>query len=287
MDKESTPRARAGWRFGALVILAGVLLGAAVGLGVGVRTAETYTARATVLVSPLDGNPYSPNGNGEDLVNLETEAQLAASVAVAAVVAKDVGASSAGALLDDLQVDVPSNTQIIQITYKAAQAVEAQRRAQSFATAYLAFRVGRADSLVNGRAASIQEQVTTQTAQLRALVRRKNATTAQVQRSSLQQQIEGVTKQIAKLKTSLIGVQILNADPGQVISPARVVSRDPQVTRWLFIVAGALAGLAAAALVIVGRGRSTGSALQQPEPAPSTDRIQPVERPPVPQPQNV
>ncbi len=287
MDKASAPGTRTSRRFSALVILAGLLLGAAVGLALGVRTAGTYTARATVLVSPLDGNPYSPNGNGEDLVNLETEAQLAASLAVADLVAKDVGAPSAGRLLDDLKVEVPSNTQIVEITYRAGQASVAERRAESFATAYLAVRVNRADSLVAGRAATIQRQVDTQTRQLATLVRRKNAATAQVQRLSLQEQIDGVTKQIAKLRTALIGVRTLNADPGQVISPARVVSRDPQLTRWLFAGAGSLAGLAAAALVIVTRTRATGYSGPLPEPVPVPVRTQPVERPTVQQPQNV
>lgn len=286
MSTESSSRTR-GRRFASLVLLAGLLVGAVVGLALGVRTAGTYTARATVLVSPLEGNPYSPRGNGEDLVNLETEAQLASSVAVADVVAKDVGAPGVGRLLDGLEVEVPSNTQIVEITYRTHPEAVAVRRAQSFATAYLAFRVDRANDVVAGRVAVITDQIDAQTARKRSLQNRRAATESPTQRSSLQAEIEGIDKQVAQLRTALVGARFINADAGQVISPALIVSRSPWATRGIFTAAGALAGLAAAALILLSRARPTGSYQSVPEPVAFADPSPPVERPSVQQPQNV
>lgn len=278
MDNERRLRKPLGWKLSALVLLTGLLLGAAAGLAVATRLADTYTAQASVLVSPLDGNPYSPNGNGQDLVNLETEAELAASDAVAEVVAEDVRAPSVSRLLNGLEIDVPPNTQIVEISYTAREPIAAERRAQSFATAYLGFRISRADNVVAGRAATIQDQINTQTTVLNSLLKKKDATVAQVQRSILQEQIDGATKQVGKLRTALTGVRTINADAGQVISPARIVSRDPQLTRWLFIAGGALAGLAMASLIVLSRSRSAGSREDLPESLTIPDTIQPIER---------
>jgi polysaccharide biosynthesis transport protein len=278
VDNEKARRKPVGWRLGALVLVTGLLAGAAIGLGVGVRAADTYIAQASVLVSPLDGNPYSPNGNGEDLVNLETEAQLAGSAVVAEAVAQDVRAPSSASLLHGLEIDVPANTQIVEIAYTAREPIAAERRAQSFATSYLEFRADRANNVVDGRATTIQDQLNTQTTELNSLLRKKDATGAQVRRSILQEQIEGTTKQIGRLRTALTGVRTVSADPGQIISPARIVSRDPQLTQWLFVAGGALVGLAAAMLILLSRARRSGSGDTLPESFSMPRTIEPLPR---------
>ena len=58
-------------------------MGAALGVAAGLRRAEEHSATSSILVSPLEGNPFSPSGRGDDLVNLETEAQLVGSDPVA------------------------------------------------------------------------------------------------------------------------------------------------------------------------------------------------------------
>jgi hypothetical protein len=131
---------------------------------------------------------------------------------------------------------------------------------------------------VDGRATTIQDQLTTQTTELNSLLRKKDATGAQVRRSILQEQIEGTTKQIGKLRTALTGVRTVSADPGQIISPARIVSRDPRFTQWLFVAGGALVGLAAAMLILLSRARRSGSGDALPESFSMPRAIEPLPR---------
>jgi capsular polysaccharide biosynthesis protein len=237
-----------------LVVL--TVIGALIGFFVGSRTAGKYTAEATVLVTPLAGNPYSPDGAGDDLVNLETEAQLVSSDAVAQVVATDVGASSANDLLDGLNVTVPPNTQILKIDYSSSEQSVARATARSFARAYLDFRKSRADQVVSTKSTRIQDEIDTQTSQLDDLVKKQGAEKQEVRRSVLQKQINGATTQIGQLRTALTDVQTAAADPGQVITPAHVVSRSPASTRILFTAAGALAGLLIGLLILAFRSRT-------------------------------
>ena len=83
-------------------------------MAAGLRRAEDHTAQASILVSPLDGNPYYPSGRGDDLINLETEAQLMKSDPVANAVAERIGdPGSTADMLSGLSVSVPANTQIL------------------------------------------------------------------------------------------------------------------------------------------------------------------------------
>ena len=85
-DQQTSPRRAAlvaALRRSAILILVLVATGTALGVAAGLRRAEDHTARASILVSPLDGNPFYPSGRGDDLINLETEAQLVTSDSVA------------------------------------------------------------------------------------------------------------------------------------------------------------------------------------------------------------
>ncbi|MDX6299360.1 MAG: hypothetical protein QOF53_574, partial [Nocardioidaceae bacterium] len=114
-----------------LVVL--TVIGAVLGFAFGSRTAAKYTAEATVLVTPLAGNPYSPDGAGDDLINLDTEAQLVTSDAVAQTVATDVRTSNLTDLLNGLNVTVPPNTQILKVDYTSKDQSVARSRARSVA----------------------------------------------------------------------------------------------------------------------------------------------------------
>lgn len=240
-----------------LAVLVGLtVLGAVLGFAYGTRTAARYTAEATVLVTPLAGNPFSSDGAGDNLINLETEAQLVTSDAVAQTVARDVRTSNLTDLLNGLHVTVPPNTQILQVDYTSHDQSVARSRARSFANAYLDFRKARADQVVSTKSTRIQDEIDTQTSQLDDLVKKQGVEKQAVRRSVLQKQISGATTQIGQLRTALTDVQTSAADPGQVITPAHVVSRSPASTRILFTAAGALVGLIIGLLILVFRSRS-------------------------------
>ncbi len=62
-----------------------------------------YKATATVLVSPLEGNPYSPDGRGDDLVNLQTEAQLVTTDRVSKIAGQKLGHEPEGTVAVDVR----------------------------------------------------------------------------------------------------------------------------------------------------------------------------------------
>src|SRR5699024_10528376 len=121
---------------------------------------QDYTAQASILIVPLDGNPFSASGSGDDLVNLQTEAQLVKSDAVAELVRKDLNSPvPLDVLRDGLTVSVPPNTQVLTVAYTSADRSIALARAQSFAESYLDYRHTRAESMIKSQAASIDDRI--------------------------------------------------------------------------------------------------------------------------------
>lgn len=228
-------------------VLALMVLGAAVGGWWGVQRGEVHEARASILISPLLGNPFSPEGGGDDLVNLTTESELVTSDAVARLVSDRLpGRPEVSAVLAGTSVTVPPNTQVLRISVQHRRSAEALRRAQLFATTFLAFRTARMQSAVFDRTARVEELVTQRTTEMRAHV----AELAKLPEKSarvipLRQQVLDLTSQISELRTQLAGLQSASRDPGQVVSPAELrapmFGASPAVVS---LVGGAVAGLA-------------------------------------------
>ena len=252
MNTEDARRRRSGVpRPVALTMLVTAVVGTAFGLVGAAFATSTYTAEATVLVSPLAGNPFTPDGNGDDLTNLQTEAQLASSDAVAQLVTGGATTGTGSDILNGLSVKVPSNTQVLVLDYRAGSRDLAKARAQSFAQSYLKFRVSRNEQVVAAQAQRIQDGIDTQTARLSQLAKKKQTVTSPEQRSVLQQQIDAATTQVAQLSTTLSDLQTSKRDPGEVITPSHVVSRSPGLTWVLYGFGGLVAGLLFGLVVVV------------------------------------
>lgn len=224
-----------------------MVLGAALGGWWGVQRGQVHEARASILISPLLGNPFSPEGGGDDLVNLTTESELVTSDAVARLVSDRLpGRPGVSGVLAGTSVTVPPNTQVLRISVQHRSSAEALRRAQLFATTFLAFRTARMQSAVFDRSARVEELVTERTTEMRAHV----AELAKLPDKSarvipLRQQVLDLTSQISELRTQLAGLQSASRDPGQVVSPAEL--RPPMFGASPAVVSlagGAVAGLA-------------------------------------------
>ncbi len=259
-DSQTSPRQgalRAALRHSAVMLLVLAAVGTVLGAGAGLRRAEDHTARASILISPLTGNPFYPGGRGDDLINLETEAQLVRSDPVARDVASrldDTG--SPAALLAGLSVSVPANTQILTIEYTSGSDLDALRRAQGFADAYLDFRQARSEQVVRSRTKRIQDQVDDQNRTLSSLVARSNVETNVANKNLLREQINGVTTQIGQLQAQLAELQTGAVDPGQVITPARVIGSSPVGVIAIYAFIGLLVALALGLGIVVVRARA-------------------------------
>ena len=237
------------------LLLATTLVGVGLGVGAAYARSDTYAAQATVLVTPLQGNPFNPVGNGDDLNNLASEAQLVNSDAVAKKVAADESGSSSSEMLNGLTVTVPPNTQILTIDYRAGSRDVAVSRAQDFARGYLTLRAERANQSIVAQAREIQGEIDSLTKRLNKLAKSKTNVTAPEQRAVLQQQIDGVTAQVVQLSTTLSAVQTVDRNPGEVITPSHEVGRSPEQKQALYGALGLFLGLAAGIAILVFRAR--------------------------------
>lgn len=242
-------------RAAALLLLVAVVcaaLGGVLGAGAASVLASTHTAQSTVLVTPLEGNPFNPTGNGDDLNNLQSEAQLAQSDAVANLVAaSDLDPAA------ELTVQVPPNTQLLDFSYESTSREAARTGAQELASAYLKFRTSRADQAVVAQARAIQDEIDVQTDRINALARQKRGVSSAEQRAVIQQQMDGIAAQVVQLSTTLSAVTTVDRDPGQIVTKGHVVGRSPQANRLLFTIAGAvvMVGVGVGLVLVIGRRR--------------------------------
>lgn len=188
-----------------------------------------HVATAVIMLHPLEGNAYSPGGRGDDLVNLETEAQVLRSDAVARAVLDQLGAKGQPSdLLAAVSVVVPPNTQLLQITARGSDDMTAVARASAFADVYLRFRRSRTESAVYERTSRLEELVSLREGERDAALKRLDKLAAAApERELIEQQVQEVVVQISSLRAQLAAAQAVGLDPGQLVTPGQVVSAGP------------------------------------------------------------
>jgi succinoglycan biosynthesis transport protein ExoP len=234
-----------------------IVAAALAGLGIGVLATfvlgSHYTSQASVLVNPLVGNPYSPVGSGDDLANLETEAQLVKSDVVTAAVSDQTGVPQAK-LQSNVHVTVPANTQILQVAYTDPNAVRAQTVAQDYAEAYLGYRADRRNANVEAQVGALEQQIDDTQTNLQAAIQQAhaggpNSIFARTLRQTLAGQLTNLRVEVDTLRSSA-------SDPGRVITPSVMPSSPDGLPPLVFGLAGLLLGLGVAILLAVSRERS-------------------------------
>ncbi|CAM3366059.1 hypothetical protein NODU109028_13680 [Nocardioides dubius] len=230
------------------VVLAVVLVAVlgVVGAWVGAKRDQLHQATATILVNPLEGNPFSPDGR-DGLVNLETEARLVTADAVARAVGNKTGLDDPDAVLTGVSVEVPPNTQLLRITVERRDAALARRLANAYAEEYLNYREARTASTVFTRQAHLTEELRSMKAQLTSLTKERAAAGVSAERRALlDQQISGLVSQVAQVQAEQTTLGYVSQDPGQVVTPAVEESAGPLPAALLGAIAGAGLGLALA-----------------------------------------
>ena len=227
----------------ALIVILGVL-GFLAGLALASRSKESSTATTPILVNPLDGNPFYPSTRGEQLINLESEAQAVRSSGVAKKVAEKVGGDqSADDLLEGVTVAVPVNTQILEISYKDADPATAEKVSQAFADSYLEFRKERAQQQITEQSGQLQAQIDTNQTRLESLATQLAVTPPNsAQATILQEAIQGVSSQITTMSVRQSELTGTALDPGQVVVPAKLEAKGSLNTKLLLPVAGLIGG---------------------------------------------
>lgn len=233
--------------FGLLLLLLGVV--------VGYMVPKTYTAQATVLVNPLEGNPFSPQGRGDELINLQTEAQLVGTDRVIrAVVQRLGGAVAAEGLRERVAVVVPPNTQVLEISFTARDADSARDGAQAFATSYLDHRKQRAQGVVQSRVKGLRDQMQRVEEDLeKATERRALAGAGSSEAAYLSERISAYVDQLAVLNEQVGDATSTPIEPGQVITPAALPRQASGAGIMIFGAAGLVGGLGFGFLLALAR----------------------------------
>jgi polysaccharide biosynthesis transport protein len=234
------------------------IVGAVAGAVVGQRMSTVHVAKATILVNPLDGNPFSTKGRGDDLDNLETEAQLIQSNDAATMVQKREGkATPIPDILAGLEVNVPPNTQILEIDYSSRASDVSLNRAQWFAEEYLAYRELRATTLVASQTKRLEDQIDARSKEQSALAKQlSNATPQSTQAGVLGVQLEAVSTQINQLRARSAELQSVSSSPGHIVTPATIPPAGLLGSWIAYSLAGLIGGLIIAVFIALIRSRA-------------------------------
>ncbi|QGN33903.1 Wzz/FepE/Etk N-terminal domain-containing protein [Microlunatus sp. Gsoil 973] len=232
------------------LIVLGVIAGVAVAVVALQIVPKTYTSTALVQVKDVGDNGAVTNGRTQSTLNLDTEAQLVTSNAVAtrARTLLNVG-TPARDLAKQVSVTVPPNTSVLSIGFSASTSSSAQAGAQAFADAYLANRKDSAESDLEAQANAIRAQIKDLQRQLADSNKRlatlskgsPERSSEQATNRSLETQIRGLNSQL----TPLVGQDI---NPGTIITDAQVPLSASNPSPKILLGSGLLAGLLAGAL---------------------------------------
>jgi succinoglycan biosynthesis transport protein ExoP len=186
------------------------------------RQTPIYASTAKVAVQPPTVNQVLSNVPITTLVSMETEREIAASSPVAQIVIETLDSRlSADELLEDLDVGVPTNSQILEITYSHPDPIVAQQTAQAFADAYIDWKTQEAISDSTRVRSAIQSRIDDFREDLAAARARFDAAEeGSDEKIAAQADIQFLTAEITSLRTQFGQLSTLEIDPGTVFQPA-------------------------------------------------------------------
>ena len=238
-----------------LVILVCVALGGAAGFLIMSAQSKRYSATATVLVTAtgVQSDVVQANARTSDVINMDTEAQLVRSAAVAArakLLDPALRSTQIPQIVKNVTVSVPANTTVLKITYSAHTARQAQQGANAFATAYLADRDATARAVLSKQVTNAQGRVASLTARLKAV---SDAEAALPTNSPLRlfdsQQRRLYASEITALNQQLVNSAATQITPGRLLTSASLPSSPSAPSPALDVGSGLAAGLLLGLLV--------------------------------------
>lgn len=235
---------RRGW----LALLVGLLVGVAAAALITALSANRYTAKASVLVTPTGVNNTATLANSRTpsgTINMDTEAQLVTSGDVGRRVGQiEKTSGSARRLTKPVKVTVPANTEVLSISYEATSATVAAQRANDFASAYLDQRKADAQSALNGEIDKANADLTTLTDRLKsASAQLAGLPPNSAQVSFVRSQRAVLVSQINTLTRKLTGFSTTVVTPGKILRDATTPTSPSSPSLVLNLSAGIAGGL--------------------------------------------
>lgn len=208
---------------------------------------RTYESTTSVLVAavPSVADTTVANARTNGVVNLDTEAQIVRSVALAEAVAARIGSDVAPAkIADAVSVTVPANSQVLTITFEASTPETAQAGAEAYSDAYLEQRragsqnaIAESKATIEDQVASLQEQLAVETA------RSGDPALSDVDRTLAASRRDALVGQISTLNASLALLNRTTVTPGSVLSVANFPSSPTSPNLVINLAVGLMLGL--------------------------------------------
>lgn len=237
-------------RWALLLLL--TLLGGAAGAAAGAVLPTTYTSTASLFLEPTSGNPFSPSTaatRNEQIAALQTEVALVPTADVTRL-ARTVETDLPEDAADHVSAAVPSNSQVIDVSYTAPDPERARAGAQAYATAFLQYRQERSDRVVEEQTGVLQDQLDDTSALLdQATTQLETTSLGTARYVQLQQQVQLYASQFSDLQVQVLALASAAANPGEVISPAQPPTAPDGLPPLVLVAAGLVAGLVAGGLL--------------------------------------
>lgn len=229
------------YRRWSILILAA--LGLAGGLSLMLRGGEVYTSNAQVLVNPIVGNAFSPDGGSDALESMASEAQVVISDAVVENAAADLDLDPDSRLLTSaVSVNVVPNTQVLQITVSGVRGDLVREVADAMGENYLDVREQLAVDLVQTRTDRLEAQIADTETNLEEATRKANAATTSGEEALQERLADGYQTDLFNQRTALTEVLNTDTEPGRVVSPAVAARTEAPARTLLPPIAGTIAG---------------------------------------------
>jgi Mrp family chromosome partitioning ATPase/capsular polysaccharide biosynthesis protein len=228
------------------LVLAATLVAIAAAAGYTGTRQPVYESATSVLVQPAGHDTTVAGGRTRDDVNLDTEAQLVVSTAVAALAAETIKDHSGwpGELSRRVDVQVPPNTSILVIKFSGTTPGAAQAGSRAFAEAYLRNRKETARAERDAQARAITDKIEELNASLSETNNRLAAATAGgPQQTNLASQQSTLLNQLTVLTSRLDELTTATPAVGRIISEPDLPSRPSEPDPVLNLASGAALGL--------------------------------------------
>ncbi|WP_152426072.1 hypothetical protein [Paeniglutamicibacter gangotriensis] len=233
------------------------ILGVALGTATFVISPREYTSTANVFLSPLIGNPFSPTtptSRTEQLAAMTTESGvvLTDDVIDSAIVAAQIPGATRESIRRNTGAVVPSNSQVMDVTFTHPDPEIAQRGAQAVTQSFMDFRTQRAQSVINSQSELLQSRESSVNTLLQAANKAydvaRSGNEAGASLIDLEQQVRLYAQELANVKVDRTTTETSSIDPGTIVGPASLptdsIGIDP-----LMLAAAVFAGLLALGFV--------------------------------------
>lgn len=210
------------------------------------RQTPMYTSTAKVWVKPIVAGAQLLQPGLPSTLSLDTERELVQSQKVADLAARKLkGTISGFELLKHVSVSVPSNSQILEISYSSPEPIQAQRAANALADSYIEFKRESSVNAANALAKTFEDQrqeLLDQQQQLDYTI--EHSRVGSPEYTAAESQKTSVSAQIGVLQSQIAAVNATNIDPGTVVGAGELPTSPSSPNHLLNAALGLLLGLA-------------------------------------------